>query len=223
MILHPETFKELLKIVPNKNLNKPKPANPMARRSSLLKFASAARKARMLTKMGLVIKESAFQYVDTNPRISMFICFFNRCINQHEICTMSCLYDHKEMFSPACCKEITERIGVLRTFDALSCHDPATNCGNRFECHLYIHEEWALAKFLIALAAIEDGENMLKCAWTERSFLALQGYDFIVPAEWCRDLPNKGTFSATYVEEKEEYRLLNSRQKLAEQICWGSS
>eukprot|EP00746_Dinoflagellata_sp_MGD_P089219 gnl/MRDRNA2_/MRDRNA2_35233_c0_seq1.p1 gnl/MRDRNA2_/MRDRNA2_35233_c0~~gnl/MRDRNA2_/MRDRNA2_35233_c0_seq1.p1 ORF type:complete len:1321 (+),score=185.20 gnl/MRDRNA2_/MRDRNA2_35233_c0_seq1:217-4179(+) len=224
MTLNPSQMCELLRKVPNRAIQQKAGTNSalmQQRRKSLLsKFQRAAKKAQVYTKLGLKIKESAFQYIDTNPRISAFICFFNRCICQTDLCTQTCLYDVK-MFTHACSKEIQTRIGVLRTFDALACHSPDTNCGNRFECRMFIHEEWTLAKFLIFLAAREDGENMVKCFWSERNFLAVQGYDFIPPGDWLRDLPMKGTFCATYVEEKEEYRLLNERKKLAEQLCWG--
>lgn len=225
--LNPTQMIDLLKKIPNKAIKAQHTGGGLsaelvaARRKSLLsKFQRAAKKAKVYTKLGLVIKESAFQYVDTNPRVSAFICFFNRTICQTDLCSQDCLYNTK-LFTHACSKEIQNRIGVLRTFDAFACHDPKSNCGNRFECRMFIHEEWTLAKFLIFLAAREDGENMIKCFWSERNFLAVQGYDFIPPGDWLRDLPMRGVFAATYVEEKEEFRLLNERKKLAEQLCWG--
>ena len=65
---------------------------------------------------------------------------------------------------------------------------------------------------------------MLKAYWSERGFLAEQGFDFIVPEPWLRDLPREGTFACTYVSELPEYRLPEVRKKLAERFfAWPSS
>lgn len=207
-----------------KNAHDPSHRNSTARMSmearlSLRgKIIRAAGKLKAMNVLGIQVKDSAFGYRDVNPRVEMFICFFNRCMDQPDICSKYCLYD-EALFTKPCQKEIKHRLGVLRTFDALDCHREDSNVGNRYKLKLHVHEEWCLAKFLVLLAAIEDGENMIKCEYSECAFMTRQGYDFLVPVSWVKELPTEGTFTTTYVEEKPEYRLVNERRRLAEEIC----
>lgn len=70
------------------------------------------------------VMKSAFQYKFENCSADMFVAIFNRCHDQPRLCTQECLYD-RSLFSPACVQYIREKLGVIRTFDALQC------CGQR--------------------------------------------------------------------------------------------
>lgn len=160
---------------------------------------------------------SAFGFAG-NPRVEVFVCLFNRCNRQPVLCTKNCLYD-RTLFTNVCSRKLQTRLGRLRTFDAIYCCDPNTNNGSTFEMNLGRHEDWLLAQFLVILAAIEDGENMVRCSWTEKKNLMERGYDFVVPGTWLTEIPMVGTFKATYQSERPEYIEPQARQKCAIKYC----
>jgi hypothetical protein len=223
MTLDSEQTRTICLEVPNRNVYAGSATvNEGARRTALEKIHRATTRARALTVFGACVQKSAFQIEEFNPRVEAFVCFFNRTKGQTELCTRQCLYDDKQ-YSKQCALEMRKRLGVLRTFDAMHCADPLSNGGNRFVCRMWIHEEWQLARFLVKLASVEEGANMVKTKWSERKFMEDQGYDFLVPEHWLYDMPMIGTFTLNYVEEKAEYRNVGERRFLAEQIMgWGA-
>jgi len=70
-----------------------------------------------------VVRQSAFGLELPNPRIAAFVLLFNRCCDPPTLCTETCLLD-RSLFSVACAKELQDRLGWQRTFDARYCHTP---------------------------------------------------------------------------------------------------
>lgn len=222
MVLSPQQVRAFLDSFPNVNVPKPAPkAKAEAGRPSLSqRLSNAKRKLSLMSKLGLLKQvKSAFGLIIENYRMEAFICLWPRCPNQPGLCNLGGIYNEK-VFSHRCCKEFRTRLGRARTFDAIDCCNPKANppSGNRHEMILTVHEDWLIARFLVILAAKEDGENMLKSYWSERGFLAAQGMDFIVPEYWLRELPREGTFACTYVSELPEYKLPDARRRLAERF-----
>ena len=127
------------------------------------------------------------------------------------------LYD-PSLFCRAEQKIIVSALGWLTCLDVRRICDPRSNFGGWFTLNLGIWEEWILAKILIVLAAVEDGENMLEPGWTGARSTALSS-SFHVPITWMDDLPTFGLFSCRYVSERNEFIELDARADLAEKYC----
>eukprot|EP00746_Dinoflagellata_sp_MGD_P083267 gnl/MRDRNA2_/MRDRNA2_33167_c0_seq1.p1 gnl/MRDRNA2_/MRDRNA2_33167_c0~~gnl/MRDRNA2_/MRDRNA2_33167_c0_seq1.p1 ORF type:complete len:1298 (+),score=198.26 gnl/MRDRNA2_/MRDRNA2_33167_c0_seq1:115-4008(+) len=195
IVLAPEQVSRICDFCPNPALYTRDTKKTAAQKLQAVKSRITAMKM-----LGMKLKTSAFQLSGGNPRQDMFVTLFNRCNRVPGLVTAICLYDQK-LFTHNCAHLLRERLGYLRTWDVLGCCNPDVNLGNRYVLNLKKHEHWVAAKLLVEIATHEPGENLTSCQWSERGFLAEQGYDFLVPAEWTRDLPQVGTFSVTYRSE----------------------
>lgn len=105
---------------------------------------------------------------------------------------------------------LTHRLGLAHTMDAINMHREPRNV---FVLDLTRHDTHAVCEYLIFLAEIEPGENMVDCHWTEYSNRT-SGMWF-VPASWTEAVPRKGCVSITYVLQKLEYLRLDVRKENA--------
>mmetsp|Transcript_39944 Transcript_39944/g.89654 ORF Transcript_39944/g.89654 Transcript_39944/m.89654 type:complete len:1242 (+) Transcript_39944:42-3767(+) len=134
---------------------------------------------------------------------------------------------NRDLLDPGCMVEIRERLGWLNTFDAYHCcaakgptkRGKDVNLSDTYSLDLGFHEEFQVAKFLILLGAVEDGENMLECHWTGAGFLERTGAPFLVPASWLPDPPAHGVFSLRYSSGKNgEYVMWDKRAEIMRKL-----
>jgi len=161
-------------------------------------------------------------------RVEVFILTYGGSINRREMmmipktncnqknCKLGGLLYNPKIFTATQTSQIRTRLGRMNTFDPLHVCCKNANGGNHFTLNLTVYEHRQIAKFLIILAAVEDGENMLNTNWSECGFSNREGGGvFMVPATWLPEPPDIGTFYVTYVSEKPEYILLKKREELA--------
>jgi len=89
---------------------------------------------------------------------------------------------------------------------------------NKYVLDLSVHEDWSIARYLLALAQREDGENICETSWTEKAQFDARGIQFIVPSEWYSHLPTVGVFTMRYFVERPQYKEPPSRIKLANKM-----
>lgn len=96
--------------------------------------------------------------------------------------------------------------------------------GRRYSIHLDKYEEWIIARYLVNVHIQEKGEHFAKCNWSQRGFLAEQGFDFFIPAEWADKTPHEGTLSCIFITEDNSRLEEKTRRKLAERLlAWEPS
>lgn len=173
--------------------------------------------------------QAAVEELDA-PRIEVFISLFSRVADRPTVCSPDVLYD-LELFPPAAVQTIWKRLGRHTTFDIINCCQMVpSNLGNRYELDLFTYEGHTLMRMLLKLGVIEDGENMVNCYWTEVSYLSAKTlnqkeikYDYLIPATWLKEVPQKGTLYVDYVSELAEYNLPDKRFQLGEKyLGWGN-
>jgi hypothetical protein len=89
---------------------------------------------------------------------------------------------------------------------------------NKYVMDLSVHEDWSVARYLLALAQREDGENICETSWTEKAQFDARGIQFIVPSEWYSNLPTVGTFTMRYFLERPQFKDPPGRLKLANRL-----
>jgi len=88
----------------------------------------------------------------------------------------------------------------------------------KYRLDLSVFEEWTTLRFLILLTEKEPGTHFLKCTWSERAFLREQGFDFMIPPSWNRSPPKVGVIEFHYITEKRDFRRLDARGDLAQEL-----
>lgn len=185
--------------------------NPALSRSSSVESTAESRRV------------SAFQFDASNLRHDIFVMLFNRSKHQWMLPGKEVLRD-PSLFSGGCLREMRRRLGYQRVLDVMDCCQPECSedklLGRSYDLRLFLHEEWMACQVFVALAEKEDGQNIVKCDWSERSSSAdMQGIEFFVPASWVQALPTAGTFKFYYRSERPEFILPNERRALAERWC----
>ncbi|CAD7948577.1 unnamed protein product [Amoebophrya sp. A25] len=121
------------------------------------------------------------------------------------------LYDPR-VFCRAEQRAIVSTLGWLTCLDVRRICDPETNFGGFFELDLGIHEEWVVARIIISLASMEDGDNLINPHWTGARQSTIGG--FHVPITWIEELPEFGIFTCQYVHEEPSYVDPEARKEL---------
>jgi len=141
---------------------------------------------------------------DKRRRIEAYCFLFPRCTQQgpplvdtqfgvlgeldsHDI---PCVFDYQDRIT------ITERLGIIHTMDVLTMH---RHPYNRFTLNLQFHDEHSVARYLLIMADLEPGENMLDTHWSEYSNRTSGRW--FVPSTWTRSMPWYGIFYLRYVCE----------------------
>jgi len=115
--LSPKQIHDMCAVFPNPNVRRS--ILGISREQQLsLEASSIAMKYDVEGALG-----SAFFCNMSNPRIEMFVLLFTRCVEPPTLCTYECLYDNA-LFSREDSKEIVNRLGHIRTMDAIHCCRP---------------------------------------------------------------------------------------------------
>merc|ERR1712232_1491641 len=147
LILSPSQVRKILFAFPNPHVKRsPKLLGTMP--SEIAEpIAKAGRKQlwwiirQVMKKPGLAdiakgkkaLQKSTFSMNFDSPRAEVFVCLFNRCVDPPKLCTRACLYD-PALFTPDCAKALCQRLGLLRTFDAMGCCTPWRRYSLPTEC-----------------------------------------------------------------------------------------
>lgn len=168
------------------------------------------------------------------PRVEGFILFFSRVADRRGVCSPALLYD-PDLGIQQATRSLWRRLGRLVITDAMNvCQRVHSNyIHNKFEMDLATHEGWTLCRMLLKLGAIEDGENIIMCRYSEATYLSstasvnagssdgsrMQLFSFMIPGTWLNNLPRVGTVVFEYVSELEEYILPKTREDLGNAFC----
>mmetsp|Transcript_22177 Transcript_22177/g.49902 ORF Transcript_22177/g.49902 Transcript_22177/m.49902 type:complete len:300 (-) Transcript_22177:60-959(-) len=157
-------------------------------------------------------------------RAQAFVHFVACCEELEAACSNLLLYN-TFFFSYPGMFQIVQRMGALHCYDAMQVGFELSNTlGKRFSLDLSFHEDRQIALFLILLGAIEEGDNLVGCNYSEANIFGGTNISFIVPGTWLTKIPNIGIFSGTYQVEKPEHELPDTRRKLANRFMgWFAS
>jgi hypothetical protein len=97
---------------------------------------------------------SAFQFKFWKYRVEAFISLFSRCCDPPMLCTPECLYNN-DVFTADCVEEVCQRLGRIRTFDALNCNVPL----EQFSAAVAVSPNTRLARTLKFLKDVQEAEN----------------------------------------------------------------
>eukprot|EP00746_Dinoflagellata_sp_MGD_P121423 gnl/MRDRNA2_/MRDRNA2_56604_c0_seq1.p1 gnl/MRDRNA2_/MRDRNA2_56604_c0~~gnl/MRDRNA2_/MRDRNA2_56604_c0_seq1.p1 ORF type:complete len:1993 (-),score=321.99 gnl/MRDRNA2_/MRDRNA2_56604_c0_seq1:67-6045(-) len=173
--------------------------------------------------------QAAVEELDT-PRVEVFVLLFTCVADRALLCSPEVLYN-PELFQPAAVRRLWDRLGRLRTFDLRNvCQYVTSNLGNVFDLSLFKYEDHMIAQIVLRLGCREDGENLIRCWYSEVNYLsakALDGtvveFDFLIPATWLKDMPRVGQLRFTYQSEKVEFIDMDARDGLGEKsLGWSN-
>jgi len=163
------------------------------------------------------------------PRTEIMVMLFCRVADRQQVCSPEVLYNH-DLFMRAQVRTLWQRLGRINTFDMANiCQLTPSNLGNRYEFALAQYETHRLMECVLKLAAKEEGDNLIKCWYSEASYLshtARDGtwkinYDYLIPATWLKQVPHIGTIRFEYVA-KQEFLEEDYRIELGEEyMSWG--
>lgn len=96
-------------------------------------------------------------------------------------------------------------------------HEP----GRRYIVNFAIYEQRKLGVFIMAIAAKEEGDNLVRCDYDQRGSMGDSNTaDYFIPGTWHTEagLPKIGVFSGTYMSENEDFIQIPARMEKAEAI-----
>lgn len=112
--------------------------------------------------------------------------------------------------------EITRRLGIANTFDALNIH---RHPYNRFQFDLSLQDDRICVWLLMQMAKREEGENLKECKWTGLSERCDTAY-WTIPGTWFQELQTEGVLTLSYVCQEQHVRNQRRAELAVELLGW---
>eukprot|EP00746_Dinoflagellata_sp_MGD_P032494 gnl/MRDRNA2_/MRDRNA2_177363_c0_seq1.p1 gnl/MRDRNA2_/MRDRNA2_177363_c0~~gnl/MRDRNA2_/MRDRNA2_177363_c0_seq1.p1 ORF type:complete len:599 (-),score=70.55 gnl/MRDRNA2_/MRDRNA2_177363_c0_seq1:102-1793(-) len=134
-------------------------------------------------------------FVDMDLRTELFVRLFPRCLDFGAPFVDLSNGIIRTDLAPDAINILHSRLGPLNVFDALHIEAPE-QC--RYSIDLFYRDARLKMEYILHMAIVEPGENMIDVDWTGaiRSSEAVSG--FYVPSTWLKELPTHGIVSFTY-------------------------